>query len=78
MEATEKRVKFSGPESSVEMEVMKGFNGKAVKVSKLPSAVFQDYTQFRSVPHTHSSAAALCGATRAPTALPRRGRPQSK
>jgi hypothetical protein len=57
MEATETRVKFSGPESSVEMEVMKGFNGKAVKVSNLPSAVFQDYTQFRSVAHTHASAA---------------------
>ncbi len=56
MEATETRVKFSGPESSVEMEVMKGFNGKAVKVMNLPSAVFQDYTQFRSVSHTHSSA----------------------
>ncbi len=56
MEATETRVKFSGPESSVEMEVMKGFNGKAVKVSNLPSAVFQDYTQFRSVAHTHTSA----------------------
>ena len=57
MEATESRVKFSGPESAVEMEVMKGFNGKAVKVMNLPSAVFQHYTQFRSVSHTHSSAA---------------------
>ncbi len=57
MEATESRVKFSGPESSVEMEVLKGFNGKAVKVMNLPSAVFQDYTQFRSVSHTHSSTA---------------------
>ena len=35
---------------------MKGFNGKAVKVMNLPSAVFQDYTQFRSVSHTHTSA----------------------
>ena len=57
MEVTESRVKFSGPESSVDMEVLKGFNGKAVKVSNLPSAVFQDYTQFRSVSHTHTSAA---------------------
>jgi len=46
MEVTESRVKFSGPESSVDMEVLKGFNGKAVKVMNLPSAVFQDYTQF--------------------------------
>ena len=57
MEVTESRVKFSGPESSVDMEVMKGFNGKAVKVMNLPSAVFQDYTQFKSVSHTHTSAA---------------------
>jgi hypothetical protein len=56
MEATESRVKFSGPESSVEMEVLKGFNGKTVKVLNLPSAVFQDYTQFKSVSHTHTSA----------------------
>ena len=56
MEATESRVKFSGPESSVEMEVLKGFNGKAVTVMNLPSAVFQDYTQFKSVSHTHTSA----------------------
>lgn len=55
MEATESRVRFSGPESSVEMEVLKGFNGKAVKVLNLPSAVFQDYTQFKSVAHTHTS-----------------------
>ena len=57
MEVTESRVKFSGPESSVDMEVLKGFNGKAVKVMNLPSAVFQDYTQFKSVSHTHTSAA---------------------
>ena len=57
MEVTESRVRFSGPESSVDMEVMKGFNGKAVKVMNLPSAVFQDYTQFKSVSHTHTSAA---------------------
>ncbi len=56
MEATESRVKFSGPESSVEMEVLKGFNGKAVKVLNLPSAVFQDYTQYKSISHTHTSA----------------------
>ena len=57
MEATESRVRFSGPESSVDMEVMRGFNGQAIKVLNLPSAVFQDYTQFRSVSHTHTTAA---------------------
>ena len=57
MDATDTRVRFSGPESSVEMEVVKGFNGQAIKVHNLPSAVFQDYTQFRSVSHTHATAA---------------------
>lgn len=57
MEATESRVRFSGPDSSVDMEVIKGFNGQAIKVHNLPSAVFQDYTQFRSVSHTHSTTA---------------------
>ena len=55
MEATATRVTFSGPESSVEMELAKGFNGQAIKINNLPSAVFQEYTQFRSVSHTHSS-----------------------
>ena len=55
MEATPTRVKFSGPESAVEMELVKGFNGQAIKVHNLPSAVFQEYTQFRSVSHTHAT-----------------------
>ena len=32
MEITDTRVRFSGPESSVDMEVMKGFGGKPVKI----------------------------------------------
>lgn len=55
MEVTESRVRFSGPESSVDMELMRGFNGQAVRIANLPSAVFQNYVQFRSVAHTHSS-----------------------
>ena len=55
MDITEKRVRFSGPESSVDMEVLSGFGGKPVKVLNLPSPVFQDYTQYKSVAHTHKS-----------------------
>jgi hypothetical protein len=55
MDATPTRVTFSGPESSVDMEVAKGFNGQAIRITNLPSAVFQEYTQFRSVSHTHST-----------------------
>ncbi len=55
MDITEKRVRFSGPESSVEMEVMSGFGGKPVKVMNLPNPAYQDYTQYKSVVHTHAS-----------------------
>ena len=55
MDITEKRVTFSGPESSVDMEVLSGFGGKPVKVMNLPSAAFQDYTQYTSVSHKHAS-----------------------
>jgi hypothetical protein len=57
MELTAERVRFSGPESAVEMAVMRGAGGQPVKILNLPSAVFQDYTQYRSVSHTHTSAA---------------------
>ena len=55
MDITEKRVWFSGPESSVDMEVLSGFGGKPVKVMNLPSPAFQDYTQYKSVSHKHAS-----------------------
>jgi len=58
MDITEKRVTFAGPESAVEMEVMRGFDGKSVKILNLPNPAYQDYTQYRSVSHTHSSATA--------------------
>lgn len=56
MEITEDRVTFSGPESSVDMEVMRGHDGQVVKVLNLPSPVYQDYTQYVSKTHTHESA----------------------
>jgi len=56
MNITPDKVTFAGPESSVEMDVMKGFGGKAVKILNLPNAAYQDYTQYKSVSHTHTSA----------------------
>jgi hypothetical protein len=53
---TETVVKFSVPESAVEMEVMKGLNGKPITVDGLPSPMFVGYTQYRSIGHTHKSA----------------------
>src|SRR5262252_4143880 len=55
MDISESRVTFSGPESSVEMDVMTGFGGKPVKISNLPNPAYQDYTQYKSVSHTHAS-----------------------
>jgi hypothetical protein len=55
MDLTEKRVRFSGPESSVDMEVMSGFGGKPVQIKNLPSPAYQDYTQYKSISHKHSS-----------------------
>lgn len=56
LEITDSRVRFSTPESAVDMEVVRGFNGQAIRVLNLPSPQLQDYTQFRSVSHTHTSA----------------------
>jgi hypothetical protein len=57
IELAEKRVTYSGPESSVDMEVMRGFDGKPVKVLNLPNPAYQDYTQYRSVVLRHESPA---------------------
>ena len=56
MNISESRVTFSGPESSVVMDVMKGFGDKPVQISNLPNPAYQGYTQYRSVSHTHTSA----------------------
>jgi hypothetical protein len=56
MSITASKVTFSGPESAVEMDVMKGAGGKPVKILNLPNPAYQDYTQFKSVSHTHTSA----------------------
>ena len=56
MQVTEERVRFSSPESSVEMEVMTGAGQKPIKVLNLPNPYFQDYTQYRSVVHQHTEA----------------------
>jgi len=56
MNITEGKVTFSSPESSVEMDVMKGFGGKPVQIMNLPSPAYQGYTQYKSVSHTHTSA----------------------
>jgi len=56
MNITPDKVSFAGPESAVAVDVMKGFGGKPEKVMNLPNPAYQDYTQFKSVSHTHTSA----------------------
>ena len=56
MTVTDARVRFSTPESSVDMEVVRGYNGQAIKILNLPGAALQNYTQFKSVLHQHTSA----------------------
>jgi len=49
------RMKFSVPESTVEIELMKGRNNQAVKIYNLPFPGLLDYTQYRSVVTRHRS-----------------------
>ncbi len=55
MDLTATRVAFSGPESSVEMEVVRGFEGRPVQILNLPNPAYQGYTQYKSISHTHTS-----------------------
>ena len=56
VERTGDRVRFAGPESTVEMELMRGLDGQAITIDGLPSPVYLDYTQYRSSTHTHTAA----------------------
>jgi hypothetical protein len=53
VERSEKKLKFSVPDSAVDMDVMTGFQGKPVKIENLPSSTFQHYTQYKSVVTRH-------------------------
>jgi hypothetical protein len=49
VERTATRVKFSVPDSKVEIELMKGLNDKPIKIVNLPLAHLKDYTQYKSI-----------------------------
>ncbi len=49
VERTATRVKFSVPDSKVEIEVMTGLNDKPIKIANLPAAHLKDYTQYKSI-----------------------------
>lgn len=58
VERTADKVRFSVPESTVEIAIVRGLDGKAITVDNLPSPVLRNYTQFESVIHRHQSSEA--------------------
>lgn len=52
------RVRFSVPDSTVEIVRMKGLDGQPITINGLPSGAFHDYVQYESVEHRHASAGA--------------------
>lgn len=48
-------VKFSIPDSKVEIEMMKGWGGKPIKIQNLPVPFMNDHTQYKSVAMSHKS-----------------------
>ena len=53
VERTADRVKFSVPSSTVEVEMMRGFDGKPIMVQNLPLPMSQDYTLYKSISNKH-------------------------
>lgn len=49
------KVKFSVPASMVEIEVMKGRDGKPIKIKNLPAPFMKDHTQYKSINVSHKS-----------------------
>lgn len=48
-------IRFSVPDSEVQMKLMPGLNGKPITIENLPSPAYHNYTQFVSVVHRHKS-----------------------
>jgi hypothetical protein len=56
VEASADGLRFSVPDSAVEMRLVAGLGGEPIRISGLPSPAFHDYVQYESVVHRHSSA----------------------
>jgi hypothetical protein len=48
-------LRFSVPESTVEMTLLPGLDGGRIVITGLPNPAYRDYVQHESVVHTHSS-----------------------
>ncbi|NIR48394.1 DUF1326 domain-containing protein [candidate division KSB1 bacterium] len=55
IEKTSTNVKFSVPASMVEIEMMKGWEGKPIKIQNLAVPFMRDHTQYKSVTTSHKS-----------------------
>ena len=55
VERTADKVRFSVPESTVEIAVMRGLDGQPITIDNLPSPVLRNYTQYESLVHRHQS-----------------------
>ncbi len=60
IERTEDRIKFSIPSTTVEIEMMKGLNGKPIKIQNIsaqnvPLPLLIDHTQYKSITLSHDS-----------------------
>jgi len=55
VDRTATKVKFSVPTSTVEIEMMKGWDGKPIKIQNLPVAWAMDHTQYKSITLRHHS-----------------------
>jgi hypothetical protein len=55
IEKTPESVKFAVPASTVEIEMMKGWEGKPITIQNLAVPFMRDYTQYKSVTTSHES-----------------------
>jgi len=55
VERTTNTIQFSVPASKVEIEMMKGLDGKSIQIQNLPADVLRDYTQYKSIAISHQS-----------------------
>lgn len=53
IERSADRLRFSVPESTVEMALLPGLNGEQIRITGLPNPAYQEYVQYESVVHTH-------------------------
>ncbi len=55
VERSDTKVKFAGPVSTVEIEMMKGKDGKPVKIQNLAAPYLTEVTLYKSITNSHKS-----------------------